>query len=91
MLKLPKNNPDDEEFIKRANEDPNWPKDLDKPADWSTVSVLQKIWFSIEGAVKGALWVLAFCGIFIALIEFIDAGEGMDEPRCTPSPQGCYE
>lgn len=85
------NKPEDEDFIKRAHNDPKWPADLDKPADWSRVSFWQKTWFKIGGVVKSILWVIAFCGIFIALIEFIDAGEGMDEPSCEPSPQGCYE
>jgi hypothetical protein len=86
-----KNNPEDEDFIKRAHEDPNWPGDIDKPCDWNKVSLWQKIWFKIGGAVKGIFWLLVFCGLFIALIEFIDAGDGMDEPSCTQSPQGCYE
>lgn len=86
-----KNKPEDEDFIKRAHEDPNWPEDLDKPCDWSKVSLWRKIWFKIGDAVKGIFWVLFFCGLSIAFIEFLDAGEGMDEPSCTPSPQGCYE
>jgi hypothetical protein len=91
MFKLPKNDPRDEEFIKRAHEDPNWPEGLDKPCDWDTVPLWRKVWFRIKTPVLAIAWVLFFCGLFIALIEFIDAGEGMDEPYCNPSPQGCYE
>lgn len=75
MFKLPKNKPEDEDFIKSAHNDPSWPHDLDKPCDWSKVSPWQKTWFKI-----GIFWVFAFCGAFILLIEFINAGEGTDEP-----------
>lgn len=86
-----KNNPKDEDFIKRAHENPSWPNDIDKPCDWSKVSSWRKTWFRIGGAVKAIFWVLVFSGLFIALIELIDAGEGMDEPYCNQSPQGCFE
>lgn len=91
MFKLPKNDPRDVDFIKKAHQDPNWPADLDKPEDWDNVPLWRKIWFRIKTPVIATFWLLVLCGLFIAIIEFIDAGEGMDEPRCDPSPQGCYE
>lgn len=92
MLKLPKNNPEDEEFIKRANEDPNWPDDLDKPCDWSKIPLWRKIWFVIGDGVKAIASLIVLSALCIALYEFLGGGsESFDEPYCQPSPQGCYE
>lgn len=86
-----KNRPEDEDFIKRANQDPNWPDDIDKPCDWNKVSVWQKFWFKYGDLLSGLFWLFVFCGLFIALIEFIDAGDSMDDPSCTQSSRGCYD
>lgn len=91
MFKLPHNAPDDDEFIKRANQDPDWPENIDKPRDWDAVSIWRKLWFKFGGLIAGIFWLLFFCGLFIALIEFIGAGKGVDEPSCTQSSRGCYD
>lgn len=70
MFKLPKNDPRDVEFIKKAHQDPNWPEDLDKPCDWDKVSLWGKIWHRIGGTVKGIFaWLcfIAFGVIFVLL------------------------
>ncbi len=92
MLNLPKNNPDDESLIKKANNDPNWPADIDNPCDWDRVGLWSKIWFKIGDTVKMLIAIFAIGAIVIACHEtFFKGGNGMDEPRCDPGPTGCVE
>jgi hypothetical protein len=77
MFKLPKNDPQDVEFIKKAHQDPNWPEDLDKPCDWDEVSLFGKIWFRIGNTVKT---IFAFvCFIAFWLIFALIFGSHSDE------------
>lgn len=92
MLKLPKNNPDDEEFIKNSHQDPAWPNNLDKPCDWDKVSLWRKIWFRIGDTVKMAATFMAVMALVIACHETLFDGEALlDEPHCEQSSKGCVD
>lgn len=76
-----KNNPEDEEFIKRAHNDPNWPKDVDKPFDWSQASWLFKFWHRWGDTIAGWAWfiaIMAFVGI-CTHYHWLGFGSGYDD------------
>lgn len=92
MFKLPKNDPRDVEFIKKAHQDPNWPEDLDKPCDWDNVSLWRKVWFRVGDTVIMLTTVTVIMALIIACHEaFFDGEAILDEPRCEKSSRGCVD
>lgn len=91
MFNLPKNDPKDEDFIKRAHNDPNWPKGLDTPCDWNKVSLWGKIWFKIGNTVKMLTTLIIIFLIVGACSKLFFKENNSILPDCEPSPQGCYE
>lgn len=92
MFKLPKNKPEDVEFIKKAHEDPNWPEDLDKPEDWDKVSLPRKIWFVVGDAVKTIIAVIVMVALPTSCaVYFFDEESWFEEPYCEQTSRGCVE
>lgn len=79
MFKIPKTDPRDAEFIKKANSDPNWPEDLDKPVDWDAIRAMPqpKQFFHLLGMkmpyiitnVKNTLILIAGLGLVMWFIS----------------------
>ncbi|HWV16046.1 MAG TPA: hypothetical protein VN030_11515 [Cellvibrio sp.] len=73
-----KNNPEDEEFIKKCKNDKDWPKDLDRPVDWDDVPWHKKFWFKHKGKFQCLAWIAFFACITYACgtTGFLGFGRG---------------